>query len=154
MLCQQAFMKYCLKIKLCAFTTSWFTIKNTQGSTLKTNTVPKTYCRSDCGRWHFQLKQHWLQIRSKNCTNIWQLCCWRFHDGTTTSAHKRISLTSTSLSHGSPFHEHKISRKLHPLLLRVYCTHLNILHIRMHLHYESCKVKVLLKVKENLETMF
>lgn len=30
-------------------------IKNTQGSTLQTNTVPKTYCRSDDGRWHFQL---------------------------------------------------------------------------------------------------
>lgn len=86
-------------------------VKNSQGNTLQTNTGV-LYCWSDDGRWRFQLKQS----KSIDCESEVKIALIndnsvleRFNDGT-----DHLSLTSTSLSHGSPLLQHKISHKLHP----------------------------------------
>jgi len=128
-------------------------IKNTQGSTLKTNTVPKIYCRPDSRRWRFQLKRYWLQIRSDDY----------MHDNSvleglmmalTTSANKGISLSGTSLPEprlsfffSVKHHVNFTPPSLWTVLTWTYCTY-------TYVRYEPCKVKMLQKIKENLDTMF
>lgn len=77
---QQALMKSGLQIKLCAGTTSWFTLKTPQGS--RQTQRPETYCRPDNGSWHFQLKQHLLQIISKRLHSYMPTLFLKFNDGT------------------------------------------------------------------------